>query len=63
MDFMSAHRLASYWAPAAMAVNAVIFLNLLGALALGILVGYERSFHGRAAGMRITGSCAWPLQR
>lgn len=33
----------------------VIFLNLLGALLLGLLVGYERSFHGRAAGMRTYG--------
>jgi putative Mg2+ transporter-C (MgtC) family protein len=30
-------------------------MNLAGALALGLLVGYERSYHGRAAGMRTYG--------
>ena len=38
-----------------MAVNAVIFANLLGALLLGFIVGYERTYHGRAAGMRTYG--------
>lgn len=28
------------------------FFNLLGALGLGLLLGYERSYHGRAAGIR-----------
>jgi putative Mg2+ transporter-C (MgtC) family protein len=50
IDFLSA-----YWSPAELATNAVIVLNLLGALALGLLVGYERSYHGRAAGMRTYG--------
>ncbi|HEX8405168.1 MAG TPA: MgtC/SapB family protein [Duganella sp.] len=50
IDFLSA-----YWSPAELATNAVILLNLLGALALGLLVGYERSYHGRAAGMRTYG--------
>jgi putative Mg2+ transporter-C (MgtC) family protein len=36
-------------------VNLLVFLNLAGALALGLLVGYERSYHGRAAGMRTYG--------
>jgi uncharacterized membrane protein YhiD involved in acid resistance len=41
----------------------VILLNLAGALLLGLMVGYERSYHGRAAGMRTYGlvcmaSCA-----
>ena len=30
-------------------------MNLLGAMLLGLLVGYERSYHGRAAGMRTYG--------
>ncbi|MBI5717445.1 MAG: MgtC/SapB family protein [Burkholderiales bacterium] len=30
-------------------------MNLLGALVLGSLVGYERAYHGRAAGMRTYG--------
>ena len=47
--------LKSYWLAPELAVNLIIFLNLLGALALGLLVGYERSYHGRAAGMRTYG--------
>jgi putative Mg2+ transporter-C (MgtC) family protein len=50
IDFLSA-----YWSHTELATNAVILLNLLGALALGLLVGYERSYHGRAAGMRTYG--------
>ncbi len=38
-----------------MATNIIVFLNIFGALLLGILVGYERSYHGRAAGMRTYG--------
>jgi putative Mg2+ transporter-C (MgtC) family protein len=54
---------AAYWSPAELATNALILLNLAGALALGLMVGYERSYHGRAAGMRTYGlvcmaSCA-----
>jgi putative Mg2+ transporter-C (MgtC) family protein len=50
IDFLTA-----YWSHAEIATNAVILLNLLGALLLGLLVGYERSYHGRAAGMRTYG--------
>jgi putative Mg2+ transporter-C (MgtC) family protein len=45
----------SYWTMPFLEVNAEIFINLLGALLLGMLVGYERSYHGRAAGMRTYG--------
>jgi putative Mg2+ transporter-C (MgtC) family protein len=55
MDVLSANALAAYWSGPVVAANIVIFLNLLGALVLGLLVGYERSFHGRAAGMRTYG--------
>jgi putative Mg2+ transporter-C (MgtC) family protein len=47
--------LAAYWTKPEMATNGLILLNLLGALLLGLLVGYERSYHGRAAGMRTYG--------
>jgi putative Mg2+ transporter-C (MgtC) family protein len=47
--------LAAYWSGTAMTVNIIVFLNLLGALLLGLLVGYERSYRGRAAGMRTYG--------
>jgi putative Mg2+ transporter-C (MgtC) family protein len=55
--------LASYWSKTELTTNALILLNLLGALLLGLAVGYERSYHGRAAGMRTYGlvcmaSCA-----
>lgn len=36
-------------------VNALILFNIVGALLLGMVVGYERSYHGRAAGMRTYG--------
>ena len=44
-------------------MNAIVFLNILGAMVLGLMVGYERSYRGRAAGMRTYGlvcaaSCA-----
>ncbi|MDB5909748.1 MAG: magnesium transporter MgtC [Massilia sp.] len=47
--------LAHYWTRAELVTNGLILLNLLGALLLGLLVGYERSYHGRAAGMRTYG--------
>jgi putative Mg2+ transporter-C (MgtC) family protein len=47
--------LKHYWSSAFLAANAVIGLHLVGALLLGMLVGYERSFNGRAAGMRLYG--------
>lgn len=50
MDFESVLR--AYWSGAEVTTNVLVFMNLLGALALGGLVGYERAYHGRAAGMR-----------
>lgn len=47
--------LSSFWSGPVIATNMLVFLNLLGALLLGLLVGYERSYHGRAAGMRTYG--------
>jgi putative Mg2+ transporter-C (MgtC) family protein len=54
---------AGYWSDREISVNLIVFANLFGALLLGLLVGYERSYHGRAAGMRTYGlvcmaSCA-----
>jgi putative Mg2+ transporter-C (MgtC) family protein len=42
----------AYWSVAEIATNGIILLHLLGALAVGVLIGYERSYHGRAAGIR-----------
>lgn len=47
--------LATYWSSNEVATNVLVFFNLLGALLLGAVVGYERSYHGRAAGMRTYG--------
>lgn len=55
MNFLSFPVLADYWTDAFVSVNVVIVLNLVGALLLGVVVGYERAFRGRAAGMRTYG--------
>lgn len=47
--------LQSFWTVATLNANLLIILNLMGSLCLGLLVGYERSYHGRAAGMRTYG--------
>ena len=52
---MLTETLRHYWSGDVLAANAFIGLNLLGALVLGMLVGYERSYNGRAAGMRTYG--------
>ena len=55
--------MTGYWSAQEVSVNLIVFANLFGALILGLIVGYERSYHGRAAGMRTYGlvcmaSCA-----
>lgn len=45
----------AYWSQAELNANIIIFLNLTGAMLLGFVVGYERFYHGRAAGMRTYG--------
>jgi putative Mg2+ transporter-C (MgtC) family protein len=47
--------LSSYWSAPMVEANLFILLHLMGALVLGLLVGYERAYHGRAAGMRTYG--------
>lgn len=49
------HYFMSYWSASELNANGIIFLNLAGAMLLGFVVGYERSYHGRAAGMRTYG--------
>lgn len=56
-------QLGGYWNEPEVATNLVILFNIIGALLLGLMVGYERSYRGRAAGMRTYGlvcmaSCA-----
>jgi len=55
MSMLSFESLTSYWSVPEVETNVIVFFNLLGALLLGLLVGYERSYHGRAAGMRTYG--------
>lgn len=55
MNFLSLESLALYWSAPTVSVNVVILMNLVGALLLGLVLGYERTFHGRAAGMRTYG--------
>ncbi len=55
MGFIPYETLSAYWSTSQVGINLIIFMNLLGALALGLIVGYERSYHGRAAGMRTYG--------
>src|SRR5574343_2055757 len=52
--FDAAH-FASYWSLTMVQANVFIMLHLLGAMLLGMVVGYERAYHGRAAGMRTYG--------
>lgn len=47
--------LMGYWTPQEIAANLNAVLNIFGALFLGLMVGYERSYRGRAAGMRTYG--------
>jgi putative Mg2+ transporter-C (MgtC) family protein len=47
--------IVSYWSTRELFANGLILLHLIGALLLGLLVGYERAYHGRAAGMRTYG--------
>lgn len=47
--------LETYWSNGELVTNGLILLHLAGALLLGLMVGYERSYHGRAAGMRTYG--------
>jgi putative Mg2+ transporter-C (MgtC) family protein len=55
MNLLSMQSLFAYWSGSELAANITVIFNLLGALVLGLLVGYERSYHGRAAGMRTYG--------
>jgi putative Mg2+ transporter-C (MgtC) family protein len=55
MHALSLEALATYWSEAELATNLLVFFNLLGAMLLGLIVGYERTYHGRAAGMRTYG--------
>jgi putative Mg2+ transporter-C (MgtC) family protein len=47
--------LAAFWSGPVLETNLIVFLSLFWAMLLGLVVGYERFYHGRAAGMRTYG--------
>jgi putative Mg2+ transporter-C (MgtC) family protein len=55
MAMLNTETFAAYWSVPVVEANIFVTLHLLGAMVLGLLVGYERSYHGRAAGMRTYG--------
>lgn len=55
MTAITLDNLLPYWSIPHLHANAMILINIVGALLLGMIVGYERSYHGRAAGMRTYG--------
>ena len=52
MSHLTHEWLLSFWPPQAIEINLILLMHLAGSMFLGMLVGYERSYHGRAAGMR-----------
>jgi putative Mg2+ transporter-C (MgtC) family protein len=52
LGFVMSETLYSYWSPALLVTNMLLLFHLIGATVVGLLLGYERSYHGRAAGMR-----------
>jgi putative Mg2+ transporter-C (MgtC) family protein len=55
MNPISTEVMFSYWSAPQVEASVLILMNIVGALLLGMVVGYERSYHGRAAGMRTYG--------
>jgi len=47
--------LLGYWSRPELTTNLLVLLHLMGATAIGTVIGYERSYTGRAAGMRTYG--------
>jgi putative Mg2+ transporter-C (MgtC) family protein len=52
---LSMKSLAGFWSGPVLETNLIVFFSLFGALLLGLVVGYERFYKGRAAGMRTYG--------
>jgi putative Mg2+ transporter-C (MgtC) family protein len=52
---LSMQSMADFWSGSVLDTNLIVFFTLFGALLLGLVVGYERFYHGRAAGMRTYG--------
>ncbi len=52
MTFPDTPTLLGFWSNETVEGNVLLLMHLLGSMLLGMFVGYERSYHGRAAGMR-----------
>ncbi len=52
MDMLDLPHLYHYWVADQWQANVLIVMHLLGAMLVGLALGYERTYHGRAAGMR-----------
>jgi len=52
MSLLDLDQLLRYWTAEQWQANVLMLLHLMGAMLLGLILGYERAFHGRAAGMR-----------
>ena len=52
MSLLDLDQLMRYWSAEQWQANVLMLLHLVGAMLLGLILGYERAFHGRAAGMR-----------
>ena len=55
METFHPFSLNTLWSGVNWQANATVLACLVGAMFLGFVVGYERSYHGRAAGMRTYG--------
>lgn len=55
MEWFRWDLLMQFWTIPELTANFLIFVNIFGAFLLGLLVGYERYYQGRAAGMRTYG--------
>ena len=54
-DFFDLIVSGSYWSSETLVANFTVALSILGSLILGMIVGFERSYQGRAAGVRTYG--------
>jgi putative Mg2+ transporter-C (MgtC) family protein len=52
LNLLDLDHLLRYWTAEQWQANVLMLFHLLGAMALGLVLGYERAYHGRAAGMR-----------
>ncbi|OWY39956.1 magnesium transporter MgtC [Xenophilus sp. AP218F] len=55
MDLPLSDLISMYWSASKWQINLLVIANMLGGLFLGCLLGYERWYNGRAAGMRTYG--------